>query len=188
MQLRRGPRDRATWTLLYFPLQIYPRWTKLFPFGLPLFPCQLKRCVSGNPQMSTVALCRIGVDNTRSPPHCIICGEFLGKALQRPCSHFVHSQLLGFPCPACMKHATDTLLQPSAVLHCPLVQVRTLAFVWACKSYAYTPPCRTLDVATCIMHTASASATTTPVAPLAVLVARSLAKPPSLIPLHLTLL
>jgi len=34
--------------------------------------------------MSTVALCRKGVDNTRSPPHCIICGEFLGKALQRP--------------------------------------------------------------------------------------------------------
>ena len=26
----------------------------------------------------------LGVDHTRTPPHCIICGEFLGKALQHP--------------------------------------------------------------------------------------------------------
>jgi hypothetical protein len=63
MQLRRGSRDRATWTLLKFPLQVYPRWTTLFPFRLPLFPCQLERCVFRDPQTSTAALCCIALDN-----------------------------------------------------------------------------------------------------------------------------
>ena len=61
--------------------------------------------------------------------------NFSVKHCNAPCSHSVHLQLylLGFPCPTCMEHATDTHVQPSAVLHCPLVQVRTLAFVWARK-------------------------------------------------------
>src|SRR5258708_7499910 len=82
MQLRRGPRDRTTWTLLDFPLQVYARWTMLFSFGLPLFTCQL-RCVFRNLQMSAAALYCIALDNT-TPPHCTICDEFLGNALQRP--------------------------------------------------------------------------------------------------------
>ena len=128
--MRRGPRDRTTRTLLDFPLQVYPRWTTLFPFRLPLFPCQLERCVFRNPQTSTAALYCIVPDSKTTAPHCIICDEFLGNALQRPVLALCPlTTLLGFPCPACMKHATDTHVQPSAVLHCPLIQVCTLAFV-----------------------------------------------------------
>jgi len=84
MQLRRGPRDRTTWTLLDFPLQVYARWTALFSFGLSLFTCQLERCVFRNLQMSTAALYWIALDNTTTAPHCTICDEFLGNAIQRP--------------------------------------------------------------------------------------------------------
>jgi len=46
--------------------------------------------------------------------------------------------LLGFPCPTCMKDATN--VQLSTLLHCPLVQVRTFASIYVCKSYTNTPP------------------------------------------------
>lgn len=66
------------------------------------------------------------MDNTSTPPHCTICGEFLGTSL-RPALHsyicFYSQFFTGFPCSKCMQHATDNCLQPSAVLHCPLVQV-----------------------------------------------------------------
>jgi hypothetical protein len=133
MQLCSGPRDRARWALLDTPLQIHPGWTMLCSFGLPLFTCQLRRCVFGIPQTSSAALRCIGVENTRTPPHCTICGEFLGKEFHARIFSRLQ-RILGFPCPPCMKHATDTQVQPSAVLHCPLVQVRTLAFRWTCNT------------------------------------------------------
>jgi hypothetical protein len=68
------------------------------------------------------------VDDASTPPHCIICGEFLGTALCRsPVAFPLLTVPSGFPCSKCMQHATDNCMQPSAVLHCPLVQVRILA-------------------------------------------------------------
>jgi hypothetical protein len=188
MQLRRGSRDRATWTLLDLPLQAYPRWTTLFPFGLPLFPCQLERYVFRNPQTRTADLYCIALDSTTTPPHCIICDEFLSNALQR---------LVFAPCPL----TTLSIRIPMSGLHetrhrysCATLGSSALSahpgmYFGLCKLYTDTPPCRTLDVVTCITHTASARATPTwPVVPLGVPVARSLANLSYLIDLHLTLL
>jgi len=188
--LCRGPRNRATWTLLDFPLQVYPRWTTLFPFGLPLFSCQLERCVFRNPQTSTAALYCIAINNTMTPPHCIICDEFLGNALQRSVLALCPLTNLSIRVPLSSLHETRhrhlcTTFGSSALSAHPGT------YFGLCKLCTDTPPCRTLDAVTCITHTASARATTTakwPVVPLGVPVTRSLANLSSLIGLHLTLL
>jgi hypothetical protein len=190
MQLRRGSRDCATWTLLDFPLQVYPRWTTLFPFRLPLFPCQLERCVFRNPQTSTAALCCLALDNMTTPPHCIICDEFLSNALQHLLLALCPLTTLSIRIPLSSLHETRHR-HSCATLGSSALSAHSGTYFGFCKLYTDTPPCRTLDVATCITHTASARATTTtkwPVVPLGVPVARSLANLSSLIGLHLTLL